>query len=149
MHTLRASLGAKNRRGFEGLKSSSYSNLNKKRILIPPIHSDFLAPKLVLYVFFVFLPSIIGFRIVIAISRQFRERHVMQGLGLCPCRSSLLLPVRTRSGTNQACFVKNGQKNVAEKSPIRAIAVPVDLEPWTPWNPARERYARGAWRMKP
>jgi hypothetical protein len=36
--------------GLEELEYPSYLNLNKKGILAPPIPSDFVAPKLALYV---------------------------------------------------------------------------------------------------
>jgi hypothetical protein len=44
-------LGAAKQRRLEGLKSPSYSILNKEEILSPPITSDFPAPKLALKFF--------------------------------------------------------------------------------------------------
>jgi hypothetical protein len=45
-----ASLGVQIPEGLEGLKSPSYSKLNKEWILASPIPSRFVAPKLVLRV---------------------------------------------------------------------------------------------------
>jgi hypothetical protein len=45
-HSVKASLGVKNRRGLDVLKSYSYSKLNKQRILSSLIPSIFMALKL-------------------------------------------------------------------------------------------------------
>jgi hypothetical protein len=72
--SLRASLEATKPEGLEGLNSPSYSILNNKGNLAPPILSGFIAPKLALIEEF---PA--GNRGPIAISRRGGGRHQCRG----------------------------------------------------------------------